>query len=99
MSKSELSLPAKQSALLERLAGLLEQASMVARELNRNLSQQFVLSIPELRHPKHVPKDQEWFWGAEWQNREREVNEDLKTGRYKIFNTVEELVANLDART
>jgi hypothetical protein len=53
-------------------------------------------TIPELKRPKPVPKDQEWFWSAEWQKGEREVDEDLKAGRYKTFDSVEKLLAYLN---
>jgi len=47
--------------------------------------------------PKHVPKDQEWFWTDEWQAGEREADEALARGEFKEFNTVEEMLADLHA--
>ncbi|HDO35289.1 MAG TPA: AbrB/MazE/SpoVT family DNA-binding domain-containing protein [Nitrospirae bacterium] len=39
-----------------------------------------------------VPRDQEWFWTKEWQEKERESDEDIKEGRvYGPFSTVEEM--------
>jgi hypothetical protein len=48
--------------------------------------------------PKHIPKDQAWFWTDEWQAGEREVDEALARGEYKTFNSVEEMLADLHAR-
>jgi hypothetical protein len=92
--------PAISSALtfqdkLAKLADFLEQASTLARELSK--AQPFTPRIPELKRPAHVPKDQEWFWTEEWQRGEREANDDLRQGRYKTFDSVEELLADLHA--
>ena len=80
-----------------KLADLLEQASKLARELSHTTTVTFKPVIPELKRPKHVPKDEEWFWSEEWQKGERAVNEDLKAGRYKVFDGVEALIADLHA--
>ncbi len=54
-------------------------------------------TIPVLKRPKHVPKDQEWFWSEQWQKGEREVNEDIRQGRVsRAFDTAEELIADLN---
>ena len=48
--------------------------------------------------PKQViDKDQTWFWRKEWQAAEREAEDDLRAGRVKAFDTLDELVADLDA--
>jgi len=36
-----------------------------------------VVIIPQ----KMVPRDQEWFWTREWQEKERESDEAIKEGR------------------
>lgn len=54
-------------------------------------------SIPKLKRPKHIPKDQEWFWTKEWQAGERKVDEALARGEFKEFNTAEEMLADLHA--
>jgi len=41
-------------------------------------------------------KSQVYFWTKEWQEAEREAGEDIKAGRVKTFDTVEELVKNLE---
>ena len=41
-------------------------------------------------------KTQDYFWTKEWQEAEKEANEDVKAGRVKSFNAVEELLEDLD---
>jgi hypothetical protein len=45
--------------------------------------------------PEGVPNDQRWFWSKEWQAMEREADEDIKAGRVKRFDNVEDLIADL----
>lgn len=45
---------------------------------------------------KAVDAEQAWFWSKEWQEGEREAEADLKAGRVKKFNSVEELIKDLD---
>ncbi len=40
--------------------------------------------------------DQSWFWSEEWQARYREAKADLSAGRFKEFEDVEELLAELN---
>ena len=42
-----------------------------------------------------VDLDQAWFWTKEWQDAEREVDENIKTGRVKRAKSVEELIRTL----
>ena len=44
-----------------------------------------------------VPSDQAWFWTERWQRMEREAEEDIKAGRVKIFEDVDEFLAELDS--
>jgi AbrB family looped-hinge helix DNA binding protein len=44
-----------------------------------------------------IDKDQTWFWTQDWQAAEREAQEELRTGQVKAFDTLDELVADLDA--
>ena len=46
--------------------------------------------------PKGVPKDQEWYWSKQWQQWEREADADIAAGRTKKFDSMEELIADLD---
>ena len=43
-----------------------------------------------------IDKDQTWFWTEEWQAAEREAEDDLRAGRVKAFETLDELIADLD---
>ena len=45
---------------------------------------------------KLVDKDQAWFWTKRWQEGEKEASEDIKAGRIKTFDSVEELIKDLD---
>jgi len=42
-----------------------------------------------------VPRDQAWFWTEEWQSKEKEAEEDLSAGRYRDFETLEDLLNEL----
>ena len=44
-----------------------------------------------------IDKDQTWFWTEAWQTAEREAEDDLRAGRVKAFETLDELIADLDA--
>ena len=44
---------------------------------------------------KLVDKSQAYFWTKRWQEGERESEEDIKTGRVKVFDSVDELVKDL----
>jgi hypothetical protein len=46
--------------------------------------------------PERDP-DQAWFWTPEWQAMEREADEDIAAGRYKTFDNMDDLIADLDA--
>lgn len=47
---------------------------------------------------KVVDKDQAYYWSAEWQAAEREADADIAAGRVKTFDTVDGLIAELNAR-
>lgn len=42
-----------------------------------------------------IPKDQAWFWTEEWQLLEKEVDEDIKSGKIKTSNNLDELMKDL----
>lgn len=42
-----------------------------------------------------IPKDQLWFWTPEWQKKEREVDEALARGDFKVADSVEDLLKDL----
>lgn len=41
--------------------------------------------------------DQAWFWSPEWQAKEREADEDVRLGNYRDFDSIDEMIAALDA--
>jgi len=41
-------------------------------------------------------EDQAWFWITEWQAGEREAEADLAAGRYQTFDTMEDLIDDLE---
>ncbi len=43
-----------------------------------------------------VDKSQAYFWTEEWQAAEREANEDIGAGRVAVFESVDELLADLE---
>ena len=45
---------------------------------------------------KLVDKSQAYFWIRKWQEGEKEAEEDIKTGRVKTFDSVDELIKDLD---
>lgn len=47
---------------------------------------------------KLIDSSQAYFWTKEWQESEKEASEDIKAGRVKAFDTVEELLADLDKK-
>jgi hypothetical protein len=49
-----------------------------------------------LKNCSENEEDQSWFWTDEWQQRFAEAMSGLKEGRVKEFDSVEELIADLD---
>ncbi len=48
--------------------------------------------------PKQVvDKSQAYFWTEEWQTAEREADEDIRAGRVQVFDSIDELLADLEA--
>ena len=45
---------------------------------------------------KLVDKSQSYFWTRRWQQGEREADEDIRAGRVKTFDSVDELIRDLD---
>ena len=44
---------------------------------------------------KLVDRDQAYFWTREWQEGEREADEDIRMGRLKTFDSVDDMIAEL----
>ncbi len=49
-----------------------------------------------LRETLAVAEDQAWFWSEEWQAGEREAEADIAAGRTKTFDSMEDLLADLE---
>jgi AbrB family looped-hinge helix DNA binding protein len=47
---------------------------------------------------KLVDKSQAYFWTRKWQEGEREADKDIKAGRVKTFDSVDELIKDLDQK-
>jgi len=45
---------------------------------------------------KLVDKSQAYFWTKKWQKGEQEADEDINAGSVKTFDTVDELIEELD---
>ncbi|MDH5467421.1 MAG: AbrB/MazE/SpoVT family DNA-binding domain-containing protein [Candidatus Aminicenantes bacterium] len=43
-----------------------------------------------------IDKDQNWFWTERWQKLEAEAEKDIRNGRVKTFNSVEELFDEME---
>jgi hypothetical protein len=43
-----------------------------------------------------VDKSQAYFWTRKWQEGEREADKDIKAGHVKTFDSVDELIKDLD---
>jgi AbrB family looped-hinge helix DNA binding protein len=43
-----------------------------------------------------IDRDQAYFWTERWQQGEREAEEDIRAGRVQDFQTIEDLLADLD---
>jgi len=47
---------------------------------------------------KLVDKSQAYFWTKRWQEGEREADEDIEAGRVRTFDSVDELIKDLDQK-
>jgi len=43
-----------------------------------------------------IDKAQSWFWTKKWQEAEKEADEDIKAGRVKTFDEVDNLMKDLE---
>ena len=91
------------SAVLERPA--LDKVQAFARQARLASTTQETLEIaPDvagaladyLQQALATAQDQAWFWTKEWQAGEREAEADLAAGRYQAFDTMEDLIEDLD---
>lgn len=66
-------------------------------ELRDEMAALEAASISDLLALEERDPDQAWFWTEEWQKGEREAEEDIREGRVKGFDTMEELLADLNS--
>lgn len=50
-----------------------------------------------LRSKAVIDKSQAYFWTVAWQQGEREAQEDIDTGQTRSFDSIDELIADLDS--
>ncbi len=53
--------------------------------------------VIELHGHVPVPVDQQWFWTERWQRMEREAQADIDADRVRSFDSVDELLDDLDS--
>ena len=83
-SKRQISVPKK---IMEALG--LKPGDEVEFEIEGNAAR--LIPVQTIK----VPREQAWFWTAEWQAKEREADEDLSAGRYRDFDKLEDLLKDL----
>lgn len=42
-----------------------------------------------------INPEQAWFWTPEWREAEKKADEDIKSGNYESFDTMEDLLEDL----
>jgi len=47
---------------------------------------------------KLIDSSQAYFWTKEWQEAEKKATEDIKAGRIKAFDSVDELIKDLEQK-
>ena len=52
--------------------------------------------VIELRPKVAVDASQSWFWTERWQQKEREADDDIRTGRVRQFDGPDAVLADLD---
>lgn len=83
--RGQITLP---KSIIEKLD--LQEGDQLELEVNDRGEMKIVPTI-------QIPKDQAWFWTEEWQKGEREADEDIKTGRVKSFENVNEAIHWLES--
>jgi AbrB family looped-hinge helix DNA binding protein len=59
---------------------------------------QVVAEKAVLKLKKMVDKSQAYFWTKRWQEGEREADRDIRARRTKTFDTVDDLIKELDKK-
>lgn len=82
--RGQVTLP---KSFIERFG--LEEGDSLELEVNNKGE---VIVVPMVQ----VPASQKWFWENEWQQGEQEAEEDIKAGRVRKFDNVNDLIADLE---
>ncbi len=69
----------------------LEKGSLVLARMVNNT----IVLVPQ----ETVDKDQAWFWTERWQKLEAEAENDIREGRVKAFDSVEELFHEIEEKS
>jgi len=83
--RGQVTLP---KSFIERFG--LEEGDSLELEVNNKGE---VIVVPMVQ----VPASQKWFWDNEWQQGEQEAEEDIKAGRVRKFDHVNDLIADLES--
>ena len=83
-SKRQISVPKK---IMEALG--LKPGDEVEFEIEGNAAR--LIPVQTIK----VPREQAWFWTAEWQAKEMEAEQDLADGRFADFNNLQALLKDL----
>lgn len=79
-----------------------------SKDWNRNVDLIFItpqfgenkfvtVSGPFVLSSVSLPGNQAWFWASEWQAGEAEADADLREGRYRTFENMEDFINFLDS--
>lgn len=83
----------------------LDQMRSLARQVQLARAARQPLEVPVelvdvlaeyLRETMAVVEDQAWFWSDEWQAGEREAEADVAARRVQVFDSMEDLLADLE---
>jgi antitoxin MazE len=84
--KGQITLPLYMREKLKLVKGSLVLAKMVNNT---------IVLVPQ----ETVDKDQAWFWTERWQKLEAEAENDIREGRVKTFDSVEELFHDIEEKS
>ena len=73
-----------------------ERLRVISFENRTPMAELIRTAVDEYLENRPIEPGQEWFWSAAWQEAEKEVDEDLKAGRFETFDNVDEFLADLE---
>jgi AbrB family looped-hinge helix DNA binding protein len=83
--KGQITLP-----LYMRKKTHIEKGSIVLAKVIDNT----IVLIPQ----ETIDKDQAWFWTERWQKLEEEAEQDIRKGKVKSFDSVEDLIDEMEEK-